>query len=84
MYRFTVHIVLVTKYRRQVISEQILIRLKPICSDTCVTWDCNLVEFNGEEDHIHLLVDLNPKVAPVKLIANIKTVTSRLIRQEFS
>ncbi|NEO63052.1 MAG: transposase, partial [Moorea sp. SIO4G2] len=28
----------------------------------------------------HLLVDLNPKVAPVKLIANIKTVTSRLIR----
>ncbi|NEO92411.1 MAG: IS200/IS605 family transposase [Moorea sp. SIO3G5] len=43
-----------------------------------------MVEFNGEKDHIHLLVDLNPKVAPVKLIANIKTVTSRLIRQEFS
>ncbi|WP_158069781.1 IS200/IS605 family transposase [Moorena bouillonii] len=55
-------------------------RLKQICSDTCVKWDCNLVEFNGEKDHIHLLVDLNPKVAPVKLIANIKTVTSRLIR----
>ncbi|NEO72234.1 transposase [Moorena sp. SIO3H5] len=38
------------------------------------------MEFNGEKDHINLLVDLNPKVAPVKLIANIKTVTSRLIR----
>ncbi|NEO64824.1 MAG: IS200/IS605 family transposase, partial [Moorea sp. SIO4G2] len=31
-------------------------RLKQICSDTCVKWDCNLVEFNGEKDHIHLLV----------------------------
>ncbi|NET69286.1 MAG: IS200/IS605 family transposase [Moorea sp. SIO1G6] len=41
------------------------------------------MEFNGESDHIHLLVDLNPRVAPVKLIANIKTVTSRLIRSRF-
>ncbi|NET83749.1 MAG: hypothetical protein F6J94_18035 [Moorea sp. SIO1F2] len=51
-----------------------------ICSDTCVKWECHLIELNGESDHLHLLVDLNPKVAPVKLIANIKTVTSRLIR----
>ncbi|NEN99265.1 MAG: IS200/IS605 family transposase [Moorea sp. SIO3I7] len=64
-------------------SDQILIRLRQICSDTCVKWECNLVEFNGESDHIHLIIDLNPRIAPVKLIANIKTVTSRLIRQEF-
>lgn len=42
-----------------------------------------MIEFNGETDHVHLLVDFNPKVPPVKLIANIKTVTSRLIRKEF-
>ncbi|NEQ62997.1 MAG: IS200/IS605 family transposase [Moorea sp. SIO4A1] len=83
VYRLTVHVVLVTKYRRKAISDQILIRLRQICSDTCVKWECNLVEFNGESDHIHLIIDLNPRIAPVKLIANIKTVTSRLIRQEF-
>ncbi|AOY81413.1 MAG: IS200/IS605 family transposase [Moorea sp. SIO1G6] len=83
VYRLTAHIVLVTKYRRKTITEPILIRLQQICADTCIKWECNLIEFNGEFDHVHLLVDLNPKVAPVKLIANIKTVTSRLIRQEF-
>jgi putative transposase len=83
IYRLTVHIVLVTKYRYKTISSDVLTRLKPICSDTCVKWECNLIEFNGEVDHVHLLVELNPRVAPVKLVANIKTVTSRLIRQEF-
>ncbi|WP_293038584.1 IS200/IS605 family transposase [Moorena sp. SIO1F2] len=57
--------------------------MKQICSDTCIKLECNLVKFNGEQDHIHLLIGLNPKVAPVKLIANIKTVTSRLIRYCF-
>ena len=84
VYRLTVHIVLVTKYRRKTITDEIMTRLSQICADTCVKWECNLIEFNGEPDHIHLLIDLNPKVAPVKLIANIKTVTSRLIRQEFT
>jgi putative transposase len=74
----------VTKYRRKTITDEILTRLNQICADTCIKWECSLIEFNGELDHIHLLVDLNPKVAPVKLIANIKTVTSRLIRQEFA
>lgn len=84
VYRLTVHIVLVTKYRRKTITDEILTRLNQICADTCIKWECSLIEFNGEHDHVHLLVDINPKVAPVKLIANIKTVTSRLIRQEFA
>ncbi len=83
VYRLTTHIVLVTKYRRKTITDEILTRLNQICADTCVKWECNLIEFNGETDHVHLLVDFNPKVPPVKLIANIKTVTSRLIRKEF-
>ena len=47
-------------------------------------WECSLLEFNGESDHVHLLVSLNPKVQPSKLVNNLKTVTSRLIRKEFS
>lgn len=40
--------------------------------------------FNGEPDHVHLLIALNPKVDPSKLVNNLKTVTSRIIRKEFS
>jgi putative transposase len=46
-------------------------------------WDCNLLEINGEKDHVHLLLNLNPKIAPSNFVNNIKTVTSRLIRRDF-
>ena len=46
-------------------------------------WESELLEFNGEEDHVHLLTSLNPKVNPSKLVNNLKTVTSRIIRRDF-
>jgi len=42
-----------------------------------------VVEFNGEPDHVHLLIDYNPKVQISKFVNNLKTVSSRLIRKEF-
>ena len=46
-------------------------------------WQCNLLEFNGESDHVHLLIDYKPDIALSKLIGNLKTVSSRLIRRDF-
>jgi len=42
------------------------------------------MKFNGESDHVHLLVSYPPDVAISKLVNNLKTVSSRLIRKEFS
>lgn len=83
VYKLTAHVVLVTKYRKKAISEKILLRLKEIFTDTLIKWECNLVEFNGESDHIHLLIDYKPDISLSKLIANLKTVSSRLIRRDF-
>ncbi|HBL11770.1 MAG TPA: IS200/IS605 family transposase [Cyanobacteria bacterium UBA11162] len=83
-YRLQAHLVLVTKYRLRVINKDILSRLEQIFRDTCIKWESTLVEFNGEEDHVHLLIDYNPKVQISKLVNNLKTVSSRLIRKEFS
>lgn len=52
-----IHIVLVVKYRRKAINAEILNRLKEIFTDTLKKWDCELLKFNGEEDHVHLLSD---------------------------
>lgn len=41
-------------------------------------------EFKGELDHVHLLISVNPKVQPSKLVNNLKTVSSRLIRKEYA
>jgi putative transposase len=83
VYKLTAHVVLVTKYRKKAISEKVLLRLKEIFTDTLIKWECNLVEFNGESDHVHLLIDYKPDISLSKLIANLKTVSSRLIRRDF-
>ena len=73
VYTLTVHIVFVTKYRRKVINQSVLHRLKEIFEETCAKWSCTLVEFNAESDHAHLLVNFPPQVQLSKLIANLKT-----------
>ena len=78
------HLVIVTKYRRKCITAPVLIRLKEICEQLTLKWECELMEFNGEADHLHLLLSLNPKVTPSIFVNNLKTVTSRLVRKEFS
>ena len=83
VYELKYHLVLVTKYRRRVINKAILKNLHEHFSRLLTKWECELLEFNGEADHVHLLIALNPKVQPSKLVNNLKTVTSRLIRKEF-
>ncbi|MBP0028994.1 IS200/IS605 family transposase [Roseofilum sp. Guam] len=83
-YSIHFHLVACTKYRRKYITRPMLNRLKEIFSETLQKWEAELIEFNGEADHIHLLMSVNPKVQPSKLVNNLKTVSSRLIRKEFA
>ena len=62
----------------------ILARLGAIFRGLADRWSCDLLEFNGEPDHVHLLLSVNPKVAPSVLVNNFKTVSSRLVRKEFA
>ncbi len=83
VYSLTAHIVFVTKYRQKVINRPIHKRLASIFDEACSKWEVTLLEFNGEDDHVHLLVRYHPQVELSKFIANLKTVSSRLIRKEF-
>ena len=58
-----VHLVFVTKYRRNVFNKTILDDLPLIFSDVCSDFDAELVEFDGEKDHVHLLVTYPSKVS---------------------
>ncbi|MEO1351039.1 MAG: IS200/IS605 family transposase [Cyanobacteria bacterium J06635_15] len=84
VYLIHFHLVVVTKYRRKCITKPMLGRLEEIFRDTLKKWGCELVEFNGESDHLHILMSVNPKVQPSKLVNNLKTVSSRLIRKDFA
>src|ERR1700737_631819 len=77
------HLVFVTKYRHEVFTSPHLERMEQIMRDVCSDFETQLAEFNGERDHVHLLVNFPPKVALSKLVNSLKGVSSRRMRQEF-
>jgi len=77
-----VHLVLVTKYRRGVFTKEILDDLRLIFSSVCDDFESELVEFEGEDDHVHLLVNYPPKVAVSKLVNSLKSISSLMIRKK--
>ncbi len=77
-----VHLVFVTKYRRGVFTKAILEDLRSVFDAVCKDFEAELVEFDGEDDHVHLLVNYPPKVSISTLVNSLKGVSSRLIRQK--
>ena len=78
-----VHLVFVTKYRHRVFGDRHLRRMEEIMRAVCGDFEAELVEFTGEANHVHLLVNYPPKVAVSKLVNSLKGVSSRRLRQEF-
>lgn len=78
------HLVLTPKYRRNIFNEPMLTRMEEIFKTLMEKWEGRLIEFNGETDHVHLLLQYTPQTEPSKLINNLKTVSSRYIRKEFA
>jgi len=82
VFKMHVHLVFVTKYRRNVFTKEIVQDLRQIFSSVCKDFESELIECDGEDDHIHLLVNYPPKVAIAKLVNSLKGVSSRMIRRK--
>ena len=83
VYAMHVHLVFVTKYRRKVFEAEHLAFLQGVFKKVCEDFEATLEEFNGEQDHVHLLVTYPPKVAVSSLVNSLKGVSSRLLAKEF-
>ena len=83
-YNINYHLVIVTKYRKKVITPAILSRLSDLIKERIEAWDGCLLEINGQPDHIHILFELPPKHAVADFVNALKTGTSRRIRAEFA
>jgi putative transposase len=77
------HLGSITKFRHKVFGARPLARMEEITRAVCADFETELVEFNGENNHVHLLVNFPPKIAPAKLVNSLKGVSSRRMRQEF-
>lgn len=77
------HLVLTTKYRKKVLSAEMLSRLSGLIQNFCHEWGCDVIEFDGDSDHVHLLFRYYPQIQISKFVNSLKTTSSRLIRKEF-
>jgi len=67
-----VHLVFVTKYRPGVFTKEVIDDLRTIFTSVCKDFEAELVEFDGEDDHVHLLVNYPPKVSVSALVNSLK------------
>jgi putative transposase len=73
-----------TEYRKKCITAAMLARVREMAATRCTGWGGSLLEFNGEADHVYLLVALPPNLDLSRFVNNLKTTSSRLLRKEFA
>lgn len=71
------------KYRRGPFTDEILRRREKVMRDVCADFETELVEFNGDTDHVHLLVHYPPKVSLSRLVGSLKGMPARRLRQDY-
>lgn len=77
------HLVMVVKYRRQVISEDISSELRRIFERIQPNYNIKLQEWNYDADHVHVLFKAEPNTEISKFINAYKSASSRLIKKDF-
>lgn len=77
------HLVLVTKYRRQVIDDEISEIAKSTFERIGNSYQITLVEWNHDKDHVHIMFKAQPKTEMTKFINSYKSASSRLIKRDF-
>lgn len=83
VFNLTVHIVLVTKYRRKVINAAMKQELERVFQSVLSSWDSEFIEFNCESDPAHLIVSYPPHKLLSSLIANLKATSSKTMWRKF-
>ena len=84
VYQCDYHIVLVTKYRKEIFNEGILAYLDKKLAE--ITEHYSLIRFkvvNHDRDHIHLLVSITPTLSVGKVVGIVKQNSSRRLKQKF-
>ena len=84
VYSCKYHVVWCPKYRRPVLVEGVDVRLKSLIVETCSKMNVDIIEMEIMPDHVHLLIEVEPQFGIHRAVKQIKGVSSRVLREEFS
>lgn len=82
VFNLQAHIVLVTKYRRGAISNRVREEIINAANDVAKRYEFKILDIDGEDDHIHLIVDYPPKLSLSKLVMVLKANTAKKVREQ--
>lgn len=83
VYSCQYHVIFCPKYRRSVLVEGVDIRLKELIFEKQEQYGYTVIEMEVMPDHVHLLLDINPRVGIYDAISHIKGYTATTLRKEF-
>lgn len=83
VHKLIYHLVLVIKYRKPVINEEVSKNLKEIFLEYATNYKIKFIEWNYDLDHIHILFEANPEVKLSNFIGAYKSLSSRVTKANF-
>lgn len=83
VYSCQYHVIFTTKYRRNVLSDDVAKRLKELVTARQTDYQYEILEMEVMPDHVHLLIDVNPVVGIDSVIKKIKGFTAHALKKEF-
>ena len=77
------HVIFCPKYRRKVLTSPVDERLKEIILALAEKYEFSILDMEVMPDHVHLLIDCNPRFGIVNCIKKIKGTSAHILRREF-
>lgn len=77
------HVIFCPKYRRKVLTGRIAERLKELILEKQEEFQYEILDMEVMPDHVHMLIDVDPKIGVYTVVSKIKGYTSKQLREEF-
>lgn len=83
IYSCQYHVIFCPKYRRKVLISPYDARLKEIFLKTAEQYGFEIPQMEIMSDHVHLIIDCNPRFGVLECVKKLKGASSRIMRKEF-
>lgn len=77
------HIIWCPKYRRKVLTEEVAIELKVVLLEVALLMQCEIIDMEIMEDHVHLLISIDPDIGVKNVVSRLKGVSANRLRKKF-
>jgi putative transposase len=80
--KLVVHLIFCTKSRRKLLDGEMIQQIRDAVTHAAERLEIDILEIDGEAGHVHMLIAYPPKLAVSVLVNNLKSVSSRRVRQQ--